>query len=170
MEQTKRTLKIKIILILIFLSILGVFDYFSFFRLGIKEIQADFGDQMSEPQFLTIQFNSLLAISEPAPTEARVIRKINVVITGYSSSYAETDDTPYLTANGRIVEEGIVANNLLTFGTKIRIPELYGDETFVVEDRMHWKKGKYHIDIWFPSRQEALDFGSERTYIEVLEG
>ena len=63
-----------------------------------------------------------------------------------------------------------MANNLLPFGTEIRIPELYGDRIFVVEDRMSRKKSYYHVDIWFPSKEEAKNFGAERTYIEVLEG
>jgi len=175
MKRKKHSLKTKLILGLIFLFFFGLFAYFSTFKLGIRKTKAnfeeeDFEEESENPQFLTIQSNSLLAISEPASTQARVIRKINVVVTGYSSSYLETDDTPFLTANGKIVEEGIVANNLLPFGTKIRLPEIYGEKIFVVEDRMHWSKSKYYVDVWFPSRQEALNFGAKRTFIEVLEG
>ena len=90
-------------------------------------------------------------------------------MTGYSSCPMETDSTPFITASGKFVEDGIVANNLFPFGTRIRIPELYGDKVFIVEDRMHWRKGYYHVDIWFPAKEEALEFGSKRTYIEVLD-
>jgi len=114
--------------------------------------------------------NSLLAISNPSEPESQVAQKIKVVITAYSSSPWETDGDPYLTAAGTWVREGIVANNLLPFGTKIKIPEIYGDKVFVVEDRMHWKKGYYHVDIWFASYGEAKNFGAKRTFIEVLEG
>lgn len=95
-------------------------------------------------------------------------QKINVVITAYSSTVWETDDTPYITASGTYVRDGIVANNLLPLGTKIKIPEIFGDKIFVVEDRMNSRKSYYHIDIWFPSYQEALNFGAKRTYIEIL--
>ncbi len=116
-----------------------------------------------------VEENSLLAISNPSGPESQVTRKIRVVVTAYSSTPAQTDDNPYITAAGTWVKEGIIANNLLPFGTKIRIPELYGDKVFVVEDRMHWRKGYYHVDIWFASYGEAKNFGAKRTYIEVLE-
>ena len=114
--------------------------------------------------------NSLLPISNPSEPEPQVAQKIRVVVTAYSSTPAQTDDNPYITAAGTWVKEGIIANNLLPFGTKIRIPELYGDKIFVVEDRMHRKKGYYHVDIWFASYGEAKNFGAKRTFIEVLEG
>jgi 3D (Asp-Asp-Asp) domain-containing protein len=100
--------------------------------------------------------------------ENSVKKTINVVITAYSSCPTETDDTPFITANGSTVTEGIVANNLLPFGTQIRIPELYGNKVFVVQDRMNYKKGYYHVDIWFPSKEQAIQFGAVKTYIEVL--
>jgi len=116
-----------------------------------------------------LEENSLFSSSSPNNPDPQVIEKMKVVITAYSSSVWETDDTPYLTAAGTSVREGIVANNLLPFGTKIKIPELYGERVFVVEDRMNWEKGKYHIDIWFPDYWQALNFGAKRTYIEILE-
>lgn len=94
-------------------------------------------------------------------------KKILVVITAYSSTVDQTDDTPFITANGTYVRDGIVANNMLPFGTKIKIPELYGDKEFVVADRMNALKSDYHIDIWFPSYLEAKNFGVKKTYIEV---
>ena len=125
----------------------------------------------SEPdpvlELASIQGNSLLPVSNPeAPIK---VKKVNVVITAYSSTAWQTDDTPFITASGKTVEQGIVANNMLAFGTEIRIPELYGDEIFVVEDRMNQKKGYYHVDIWFPDYWQAKDFGAKNTYIEILE-
>ncbi len=115
---------------------------------------------------LTVQENSLLP-SSPLPTP-KVVRTINVIVTAYSSTPEETDDTPFITAAGTTVRDGIVANNLFPFGTKIRMPELYGDKVFTVEDHMNSKKGDYHFDIWFPSHREAEIFGAKLTYIEVL--
>ena len=115
-----------------------------------------------------LQENSLLSFSSPTNPDPVVARELQVVITGYSSSPWETDDTPFITASGKWVKKGIVANNLLSFGTKIRIPELYGEQIFIVEDRMHYNKSNYHIDIWFPSYWEALNFGAKITYIEIL--
>ena len=95
-------------------------------------------------------------------------QKLNVVITAYSSTIQETDDTPFLTANGSYVRDGIVANNLLPFGTKVKIPAIYGDKVFSVEDRMHQRLGGDHFDIWFPSQSQAREFGVKYTYVEVL--
>lgn len=122
---------------------------------------------LSENCLLIAQGNSLLPIS--SLPQANVIKQLKVVVTAYSSTPQETDEDPYTTASGTKVRDGIAANNLLPFGTKIRLPELYGDKIFVVEDRMSWKKGYYHIDIWFPSYWEAKSFGAKRTYIEILE-
>jgi 3D (Asp-Asp-Asp) domain-containing protein len=113
--------------------------------------------------------NSLIPTANPNNPDPKVSRKMNVVITAYSSTIHETDETPLITAAGTMVKDGVVANNLLPFGTRIRIPKIYGDKIFVVEDRMNLKAGNYHIDIWEDSRQDALDFGAKRTYIEVLE-
>ncbi len=113
--------------------------------------------------------NTLIPVSSPSDPEPRVVRKLSVVVTAYSSSVWETDDSPHITAAGTWVRDGILANNFFPFGTRVRIPELYGDKIFIVEDRMNWQKGNYQIDIWFPSYWEALNFGAKRTYIEILE-
>jgi 3D (Asp-Asp-Asp) domain-containing protein len=88
-------------------------------------------------------------------------------ITAYSSTPEETDDTPFITASGKYVRDGIVATNELPMGTKIRIPAIYGDKVFVVEDRMH-KRMKNKVDIWMPTKEQALQFGIKKTMIHVL--
>ena len=99
----------------------------------------------------------------------KTYRKIKVIVTAYSSTTWQTDDTPLITANGSTVRDGIVANNMLPFGTAITLPELYGNKVFTVEDRMHSRKSDYQIDIWFPTLEQATEFGVKETYIEVLE-
>jgi 3D (Asp-Asp-Asp) domain-containing protein len=89
-----------------------------------------------------------------------------LVATGYSSSVRETDDTPFITASNTRTRTGVVAmsRDLLRrynpkapfgFGDTIHISGL-GD--FIVEDSMHWRWRK-RIDIWFPSRTAARNFG-----------
>lgn len=116
--------------------------------------------------FQIVQGNSILPTS-PLPA-LKVVKRLPVVVTGYSSSPEETDEDPFTTAAGTQVKDGTVANNLLDFGTKVRFPDLYGDKIFVVEDRMSNKKGYYHFDIWFPSKEEALNFGTKNTYVEIM--
>lgn len=103
-----------------------------------------------------------------ANNEAKAARTIKVLITAYSSTPDQTDSTPFITASGKYVKDGIIANNMLPFGTKIKIPKFYGDKVFTVEDRMHKRKGNYQIDIWMPTREAALKFGIATAEIEIL--
>lgn len=121
--------------------------------------------EMKIPVLTIIQDNSLIASTSP-----KITKKVLVaVVTGYSSTTWQTDDTPEITASNSRVREGIVANNLLPFGTKVRMPEVFGNKVFVVEDRMNLTKGDLHFDIWFPSTEEALQFGAKITEIEIIE-
>jgi len=99
----------------------------------------------------------------------KIVKTIKVVVTAYSSTQDQTDGTPLITASNKYVRDGIIANNMLPFGTKVRIPELYGDKVFTVEDRMNKKKGNYHFDIWMPNRLLAVNFGAKTVEIEILE-
>ncbi len=121
-----------------------------------------------EKELLLLDENTLFSLASPFNPETSV-KNLNVVVTAYSSTPWETWGDPFITAAGTHVKDGIVANNYLPFGTRVRIPEIYGERVFVVEDRMHSRKGYYHVDIWFPSYSEALNFGVKKTYIEVLE-
>ncbi len=140
---------------------------------GIIEIQKAKAESPSNPspilELSITQGNSLLSVSDPSLPEPKTVQRIKMIITAYSSTPCQTDSTPFITAAGTWVKDGIVANNFLDFGTKIRIPEIYGDKIFVVEDRMHWSKSYYQLDIWFPEYWQAKDFGAKRAYIEVLE-
>ena len=126
---------------------------------------------ISEKSYST-ENNALAVFSAEDRDEANEqeqYKKIKVIITAYSSTTWQTDDTPFITANGSTVRDGIVANNMLPFGTEITIPELYGNKVFTVEDRMHSRKSNYHVDIWFPTLEEAQEFGVKETYIEIRE-
>lgn len=89
------------------------------------------------------------------------------VVTGFSSTPEETDDTPFITASGAYVHEGTAAANWLPFGTKIRIPHLFGNKVFTVEDRMNARYSD-RLDIWFPEKNQAKDFGMQTMRVEVL--
>ncbi|MFA5228305.1 MAG: hypothetical protein WC446_00885 [Candidatus Paceibacterota bacterium] len=110
--------------------------------------------------------NVLMTFSREDKKEPNLVK---VIITAYSSTVWQTDDTPFITASGTYVKEGIIANNMLPFGTEIKIPEYFGDKIFVVEDRMNKRKGPYWIDIWFETIEEAKEFGIKEAYIEILE-
>jgi 3D (Asp-Asp-Asp) domain-containing protein len=113
--------------------------------------------------------NGHLTICKLDKEAYEVVKTVKMVVTAYSSTPDQTDDTPFITASGETVADGIVANNMLPFGAKIRMPELFGDKVFVVEDRMARRKGNYHVDVWLSDTQDAKEFGAKITYIEVLE-
>jgi len=103
-----------------------------------------------------------------ADQEVSNIQVWRVWVTAYSSSPDETDDTPFTTALGTTTRDGIVATNMLPFGTRIKIPAHFGDKVFVVEDRMN-RRMTNKVDVWMSSKAEALRFGSSYTEIVILE-
>lgn len=96
-------------------------------------------------------------------------RTMSVWATAYSSDVNQTDDTPFITASGIHVYDGVIATNFLPIGTKIIIPELFGNKIFTVEDRMNPRyNGKKIIDIWFSKKIDAKKFGKKIIKIEIL--
>lgn len=111
---------------------------------------------------ITTPLRGLMPATVIADDNEPPYRKVEVILTAYSSSPDETDETPYITAAGTEVRDGVIANNCLAFGTKIQIPELFGDKVFVVEDRKNTSYGCEWIDLWYPSKEEAKKFGIVR--------
>lgn len=123
---------------------------------------------------IQIQTTELLAQNYPRVTisseynpETQEPRVIKTLITAYSSSPEETDSTPFITASGNYVHHGVVAANFLPFGTRVRMPKIFGDKVFIVEDRL---RSDYNdrIDVWFPTKEGALRFGQQISEIEIL--
>src|SRR3989344_5514870 len=94
-------------------------------------------------------------------------KRMEVWVTAYSSTPDQTDDSPFITAANTPVRHGVIAANFLPFGTEVKIPALFGDEVFIVEDRMHRRKSGF-IDIWMPTRKAALKFGIKRAEIVII--
>ena len=113
---------------------------------------------------------SVTAQNKPSDskTKAKTVAKTySVIATAYSSSVDETDSTPFITAKGTYVRDGIIAANFLPFGTAVKIPAIYGNKIFVVEDRMN-QRFSDRIDLWFPSKQAARQFGKKKVIIEIV--
>lgn len=90
-----------------------------------------------------------------------------IMVSAYSSTPDQTDDSPFIMASGRHVYNGAIAANFLPLGSKVRFPDLYGDKVFTVEDRMN-KRYQYKMDIWMETRQQALNFGLRKLKYEVV--
>ncbi len=125
------------------------------------------GITMADEKIAGIPAEATFLQSSPRAHIARKAPTVTVWVTAYSSTPEETDDTPFITAQGTMVRDGIIAANFLPFGTKVQIPSLFGDKIFVVEDRMHRRKTN-NVDIWMPTKMDALQFGAHKAQIAVL--
>lgn len=116
------------------------------------------------------QETSKLPAFKTPPKEEEPVEKqleMDVWVTAYSSTPEETDSTPFITASGDRVEDGFVAANFLPFGTKIKIPEHFGDKIFTVKDRMHRRKTN-SVDVWMATKERAKEFGRHQTKIIII--
>lgn len=134
--------------------------------------QTNFSDQANLGAKVGPQANAVLKQHYTEPTlptseERQAKNIIHLPVTAYNSEEAQTDDTPFITAFGTTVRDGIVATNFLPKGTMIRFPEEFGDKIFVVEDRMN-ARYTYKVDIWMADKQEAIQFGAKYLKMEIL--
>lgn len=141
-----------------------------------EEFLATLNFEVEDMEFVTEQYKTGYVVGESAfstpaipPRQKQEVAKesMQVAVTAYSSTYDQTDASPFITASGTRVRDGVVAANFLPIGTKIKIPSVFGDKTFVVEDRMN-RRYWHRLDIWMPSRAQALQFGVRTLEIEVL--
>jgi len=167
-QFSKKTWK-KIVLSLIFLV---VFEFICY-PAPVLASQIDEIDQMIIVETLVdgdvVESPVLNAL--PENNNLQVIRTDFVPVTAYTSEVGQTDGNPCRTASGfdlceHKIEDSVAAN-FLRFGTKIRIPDAFGDRVFVVRDRMNPRYDNY-IDIWFKDKQEAKRFGIKVLRIEIL--
>lgn len=87
-------------------------------------------------------------------------------ISAYTSRVEECDSTPFITASNTTVRFGEVASNQFPFGTRIKIPALFGDQVFVVEDRMNTRYTN-NIDVWMSDLSAAKQFGRQTATVEI---
>ncbi len=103
------------------------------------------------------------------PLPAYASRTYRVDMTAYTSSVEECDADPFTTADGSRPRNGIVATNFLPFGTRVRIPSLFGDKILTVHDRMN-KRYNRRIAVWMEKKEDMREFGIHRNVtVEVIE-
>lgn len=113
---------------------------------------------------LTWTFTHASTLTYTAPTLVPV-EKVSAVVTAYTSSEDETDDTPFITASGSRTGPGVVAcPSKYPFGTKV---EIAGRE-YVCEDRMarRYRDGEY-FDIWVETKREAFAWGRKELLVII---
>lgn len=143
------------------------------------------GETLDEP----LDDNVNEAAAEDAPQEDLVDpfagrEVLEVTMTAYSSTVDQTDDSPFTTSTLQPVRSGIVAVSRdllaeqLPYGTTLRVLEAHGEGEkcgawqipmlLEVQDTMHLRK-RNQIDLWLPSRDEALQWGYCQATVEIID-
>lgn len=167
----KNKKRLTIILTLAILLDVSIFYYLPVMASNSEEI-ADFSENMAN--IVNAEDDNTFDIGQNNEEKPELTVKWTSerLITAYNSEAAQTDATPCITANGfNVCKHGVedtIAANFLKFGTKVRIPELFGDRVFVVRDRMN-KRHSDRIDVWMISKADAKMFGVQYAQIEVLD-
>lgn len=136
--------------------------------LNVVELSADTAAQSQSDGSLAA------SISLPMPDDDALVFH-PVIVTGYSSTVAQTDSTPNLTASMTLVGPGCLAlsRDLLRtftpdapfdFGDGAVIP---GVGLFIVQDTMH-PRWTNRADIWFEDSCQAVTWGRRQVLIARL--
>ncbi|OGZ61880.1 MAG: hypothetical protein A3H51_02085 [Candidatus Spechtbacteria bacterium RIFCSPLOWO2_02_FULL_38_8] len=129
--------------------------------------EGNFATEVQITSYIVAQSAIFVPPVPPAEKQENANQRLWVSVTAYSSTLDQTDFSPFVTASGTQVRDGVVAANFLPIGTKIKIPSMFGDKVFVVEDRMNARYW-HRVDIWMPTRYDALQFGIRTLQIEIV--
>ena len=108
---------------------------------------------------------ALLFLLEKTFAVENSVKPIRAIVTAYTSLPHLTDSSPEITASNQKVREGIVANNCLEFGTKVKIE----GKGYEVQDRMNKRYSCEHWDIWFPDEKSAINWGVKKLVVYVVD-
>ncbi len=134
---------------------------------NFKEVKIKI-EKIFKPKSVLIETDSIksnMELNKANLGDLAATESMKVVITAYSSTLDQTDASPFITASGKGVRDGVIAANFLPFGTKVKFPALFGDKEFVVEDRM---KSNTKVDIWHSDRLSAEIFGVKRSEMVIV--
>lgn len=128
--------------------------------------------------FISFLSVALLLFTAFAPAQ----NTLQVTMTAYSSTEAQTDGTPRITATGAEVREGIIAvsrdllETQLPYGTRVQVISLRAEENgcggfdtgiLEVQDTMSAEKTN-QVDVWLPTTEQALEWGKCVATLEVV--
>ncbi len=139
-----------------------VFSAFTPFVINADVVTRDSGTTA------TLVHNGRLTICKLDRSHYEIVRTVKRIVTAYSPEPDQTDSTPRIAASGQEVFEGMVASNDFEFGTRLRMPELFGPEILTVGDRMH-KRKKGMMDVFMEDKKKAIEFGAKyNVTVEIL--
>jgi len=141
-----------------------------------KEVEVDYGRGPSELIFINHPDNNqspdpppennIKIISSLPENESLPYYETYITATAYTSRESETDGSPYLAAWGDHVFWGMIASNAFSKGTKIQIPDYFGNKMFSILDRMN-ERYYYRIDVWMDDLNNATSWGAKYIKIRV---
>ncbi len=99
----------------------------------------------------------LQRIVSPQDIPYHIICTKRVWLTVYDADPNQTDETPWIGASGRLMIPGDAASNGLRKGTRFRIPEIFGEKIFTVEDAMAGRHGPDDLDLWAYHINDAFE-------------
>ncbi len=137
--------------------------------LGVTSIPSASAQTVTVPDttFASAVSDNPVQIDNVAPLRPVLTYKVDM--TAYNSEVGQTDADPFTAADGSTTYDGMIAVNFLPFGTKVRIPELFGDKVFTVHDRMN-RRYWYRVDVWMKDKSAAKKFGLHKNVkIEIVE-
>lgn len=137
--------------------------------LGVTSIPSASAQTVITPSttFASAVSDNPVQIDNVAPLRPVLTYKVDM--TAYNSEVGQTDADPFTAADGTTTYDGMIAVNFLPFGTKVRIPELFGDKVFTVHDRMN-RRYWYRVDVWMKDKSAAKKFGLHKNVkIEIIE-
>lgn len=105
--------------------------------------------------FLTLRYSAEIDMDSPERTG---------IFTAYTASVFQTDSTPTITASNMNVRKGVMANNCLPFGTKIKVK----NNIYEIQDRMNQRYGCESFDIYMTKHDKAKDFGRQTLKYEII--
>ncbi len=137
--------------------------------LGVTSIPSASAQTVNTPSttFASAVSDNPVQIDNVAPLRPVLTYKVDMTV--YNSEVGQTDADPFTAADGTTTYDGMIAVNFLPFGTKVRIPELFGDKVFTVHDRMN-RRYWYRVDVWMKDKSAAKKFGLHKNVkIEIVE-
>ncbi len=165
---------------------LVVILFFDFFLFSAPALASEFNNEFNLGQNLGVantiedqrqievipEIQPIFLNNLPDNQDLNVIKSSIHLVTAYNSEAGQTDDSPCITANGfDVCQHGIedtIAANFLPFGTKVKIPAVFGDKVFVVRDRMN-QRFTNRLDVWMAEKLDAKQFGVKLAKIQILE-
>jgi 3D (Asp-Asp-Asp) domain-containing protein len=141
----------------------------------LKEVVTDYGrgpvitslENSLDGPSVAGEADSNLATTSLPENSALPYYETYITATAYTSREVECDDDPYTAAWGDHVFWGMIASNSFPKGTKIQIPDYFGNKMFSVLDTMN-DRYYYRLDVWMPDLSEAKAWGTRYIKIRVF--